>query len=123
VIFIILFAEAFIASPSYALHNSPVDSVLRLPESEGRFNEGVRDMVNSVESCSSVLAGGFYVFTINNYLPERASEVQESPECVVKGIEDGMSNERAEAYLASHNCTLKDTITKNGKDLIEIYSC
>ncbi len=120
VLFVLLFAQAFVAAPSYALHYNSLNNVLQLPESEGRFGEGVRGMVEGLEGCESFMAGGFYVFTIKNYLD---LELSDSPDCVVKGINDGMQNDEAIEYLENHDCTIKETVTKNGIDLIEIYSC
>ena len=117
---VILFGYAFLAGPSYALSFNPIKEVAGVPDSEFRFNEGMRETVGYLrENCDSTYASNYYRIMIEPYYQNIRSEPPGG--CVIKGnINDKFD---ADSYIAAENCMLAKTVSKNSVKLIEIYRC
>jgi len=119
VIFIIMLIYALVAGPSYALYYNELQPILNIPESEGGFGVGIKDVVSSIANCSSVLTDGAYAFLIEYHYPGLASDNITNPDCVVKGR---VENKKVDEFISKNNCK-KEIIEKNNKILFEIYKC
>jgi len=119
IIFIIMFAYTLIAQPNYALFYNELQPTLKIPESETRYGEGIRDLVNDIANCSSVLISKAYIFKIEYHYPGLANYNTTHADCVVTDETDKTIDD----YIKQRICNLTNTITKKGKDLFKIYSC
>src|SRR3989338_2694075 len=116
----ILFAQAWLAPPTYALYLKPLKDTLGIPDSEFRFNEGMKETIAYLKgNCSKTYASDYYRVLAEPYY----DQIYSTPpaQCVVKGnINDRFD---VDTYIRDNNCGLSKTISKNSVKLIEIYKC
>ena len=116
----VLFIQAWLAGPSYALHFNPLKEPFGIPDSELRFNEGMREAIGYIkENCTSTYASDYYRVMAEPYY----EKIHSSPpgDCVIKGNANDMFD--ADSYIQKNNCALAKAVSKNDISLIEIYRC
>jgi 4-amino-4-deoxy-L-arabinose transferase-like glycosyltransferase len=118
VVGLVFLANAALGSPSYALYYNQLNSIINVPESEGRFSEGLREL-NTVlgENCKTFYGDPFYIFMLQPY-SNNTDKV--SPECF---IFNDFSDNKTKAYVQQNNCSLLKTITKQNVNLLYVYRC
>jgi 4-amino-4-deoxy-L-arabinose transferase-like glycosyltransferase len=114
----ILLITAAASSPSYALYYNPLNGMLHVPESEGRFSEGLKELSAIIEeNCTTFYGDPFYIFMLQPY---NTNIDKNKPNCYI--FNDFSTNE-IKSYAEKNSCTLLKTITKNSIKLIYIYKC
>ncbi|MFC2143111.1 ArnT family glycosyltransferase [Candidatus Aenigmatarchaeota archaeon] len=123
IIILVMLITSIIASPNYALYYNEARGLFDIPDSEGVFGEGMKNVIENIENCNSVLTENYYVFMIEPYYPGLSSIDDENADCVVKGLTMDVKNIIVNNHIEENTCNLKTTITKKGTDLFEIYEC
>ena len=110
---------ALMAHPNYALFYNEMQPIVNIPEYEGKFSEGIRDVVAGIGNCSAVLTSEAYVFKLDYHYEGLASSNYTEADCVVS---DG-NDEKTIEYIENNNCKLTNTVIKKGQKLFDIYRC
>lgn len=123
IVAILLFIQAWIAAPSYALYFNPLKEPFGVPDSEMRYNEGMKEAIEFLEAgCASTYASHYYRIMAEPYYQKIYSTPPASEDvCVVKGSVNDKFD--VDPYIKNNNCTLAKTVNKKNVKLIEIYKC
>lgn|SRR3989338_2167618 len=116
----ILFVQAWLAAPSYALYFNPLKEPLGISDSEFRFNEGMKETIEYLrENCDSTYASNYYRIMVEPYYNNIHSEPPGV--CVIKGnVNDSFD---VDSYIQTNNCTLVKTVNKESIKILDIYKC